>query len=220
MFFQVRPLRGLFSPYVTAHQLNQAEQIRGVWTRTSILLALSLILSVISAYFGVGNESLSRLIYDVSPSEFENMKAVFGIGQVLQGVVITTIFIFFPAFVFWVFTDIEYRKLVVIGLMTAAITLIEKLILIPLQVFWGIDKASSPFGLGVAAQYLTGLEFLIYLLGMVSIFSIWIMVVQYKYLKVITEKSRGLILVITISTNLFIWIFSALFSYIKFEVML
>lgn len=220
MFFQVRLFRGLFSPYVAAHQLHKAEQIHGIWTRTSMILAISLILAGISAFFGIGNESLSKQIYDVSAAEFENMKALFAVGQVVLSVLITTALIFCTALVFWVFTDIEYSKLVVIGLLTAAISLLEKAILIPFQLFFGLDEASSPFGLGVVAQYVTELEFLIQLLGNISIFSIWMMVLQYLYLKWTTEKKNGVLLLIVLSTNLFIWIFSALFSYIKFEVML
>lgn len=220
MLFQVRLFRGLFSPYVTAHQLHKAEEIRGIWTRTTIILVISLILAGISAFFGIGNEAVSKQIYDVSSAEFEMMKALFAAGQMIQSLLITTALIFFPALVFWVFTDIEYSKLVVIGLLTAAITLIEKIILIPFQLFFGIEEVSSPFGLGVVTQYITEFEFLNYLLGTVSIFSIWIMVLQYRYLKWTTEKKKGLILLIVLATNLFIWIFSSLFSYIKFEIML
>lgn len=220
MFYEVRLLRGLFAPYVSAHQLDKAEQFKGIWKKTTFVLLISLFLSGMAAYFGIGNESLSKLIYDASLSEFETMKGLFGIGQVIQGIVATALMIFFPSLLFWVFTDIEYRKLVTIQLFVTMIFMIEKAILIPLQLFLGLDLISSPFALGVMAHYITDAELLIHFFSTVSIFGIWAMFLQFQYLKITTEKSSKYLLLLIISINLFMWIFTALFSYIKFEVFL
>lgn len=220
MFYQVQLWKGLASPYVSSHQLNKAEQFRGIWKKTALILFLTFIISAISSYFGVGNEQLSKLIYETSSSEFESIKGLYAIGQVLQSLIVAAILIFFPALVFWVFTDIEYRKLVVIQLFVASIFIVEKVISLPLQFFIGLDLASSPFSLGVIAQYLTDYEIIINFLGEVSLFSIWAMVLQFKFLRVITEKRSSILLILILSINLFLWIFTALFSFIKFENMI
>lgn len=219
MFFQIRLWKGLTTPYVTAHQLHKAESYTGIWKRTTTLLIVALILSSISAYFGIGNEQMSKLIYNSSASEFEAIKGLFAIGQVLQYIIVTAILIFFPALIFWIFTDIGYRKLVVIQLYMVTIFLIEKVVAIPMQLWFGLDYASSPFSLGIIAQYITDNEFLINFFGEISLFAILAITLQFNYLKVVTEKTQKLLLLLILATNLFIWIFTALFSFIKFEVL-
>lgn len=219
MFFQVQLWRGLLSPYISAHQLHKAEKYAGIWKKTGLLLVLTFILSSASAYFGIGNEQLSKLIYDTSASEFSTIKALFAVGQVVQAIIVTAMLIFFPALILWIFSDIEYRKLVVMQLYVASIFLIEKVITLPLQFYWGIDHASSPFSLGVIAQYLTDYELVSNFFGEISLFSIWAIILQFKYLRIITTKSARLILLLILSINLFMWIIAALFTYIKFEVL-
>lgn len=219
MYYQVQIWKGLTSPYVSAHQINKAEKLNGIWKWTVQLLLISLILSGISAYLGIGNESLSKLIYDTTSSEFQTIKGLFAIGQVVQSTVTTAILIFLPALIFWIFTDIEYYKLVVVQLFVAGIWLLEKIVFFPLQFYFGLDHASSPFSLGILAQYITDYQLLSHFFGEISLFSIWVMFIQYKYLSVITEKSPRIILLLIVSIQLFFWIFTALFSYIKFEVL-
>lgn len=219
MYYQVQIWKGLTSPYVSAHQINKAEKLNGIWKWTVQLLLISLILSGISAYLGIGNESLSKLIYDTTSSEFQTIKGLFAIGQVVQSTVTTAILIFLPALIFWIFTDIEYYKLVVVQLFVAGIWLLEKIVFFPLQFYFGLDHASSPFSLGILAQYITDYQLLSHFFGEISLFSIWVMFIQYKYLRVITEKSPRIILLLIVSIQLFFWIFTALFSYIKFEVL-
>jgi hypothetical protein len=147
------------------------------------------------------------------------IKGLFGIGQVLQAMIGTAIILFFPALIFWIFTDIEFKKIVVIQLFVGCISIMEKIILTPFNVIFGLSKASSPFSLGVMAQYITNHEFLIQLFSTISIFSLGALALQFYYLRITTEKSRNLLLLLIISTNLFMWVFTALFSYIKFEVL-
>lgn len=219
MFFQVRMWKGLTQPYVSAHQLDKAEKYDGIWKKTVLLLIISLILSTISAYFGIGSEQLSKLIYETTPTEFATIKALFAIGQVVQSILVTTIIIFFPALIFWIFADIPYRKLVVMQLYVVSIFLIEKIITLPMQFYLGLDHASSPFSFGIIAQYLTEYELITNFFGEISLFSGWVILLQYKFLRVITDRSPKQILVIILSIQLFIWSVAALFSYIKFEVL-
>lgn len=219
MFFQVRLWKGLTTPYLTAHQLHKAERITGIWKWLALLLLFTLILSGTSAYFGIGNEQLSKLIYDTSSSEFATIKGLFAIGQLLQAVLVTAILIFLPALILWIFTDSEYLKLVVIQLFVASIYLVEKIIIFPMELYFGLDHASSPFSLGILAQYITDYRFIFNFFGEISLFSVWSIILQYQYLKVISEKNPKQLLLLIISINLFLWLLAALFSYIKFEVL-
>ncbi|MDZ5471859.1 hypothetical protein SM124_08865 [Bacillus sp. 31A1R] len=217
MYYQVQLLRSLFQPFVYSYQLKQAERIEGIWGRTVLLMIITIIISSISAYFGIGNEILSNKIHELTPEQFEIMKVFFALGQVLNGIVITALYIFFPSLLIWLFADIEYKKLVIIQLLVVTILLFEKLIIIPLHLFLGIDQDSSPFSFGVMAQYITNYKLIIYFLSAITLFKIWAIVIQYKYLKSMSQKSPAFILVILLSINLLFWVFNALFSYIQFE---
>lgn len=219
MHFRVQLLRGLHRPYICSQEMRDAEQIEGFWKRSALLLITSLILFGISAYFGIGNESLSKTIYELSPIEFETIKALFGIGQVIQGVLISIILILLPALYFWVFTNVDYKKLVIMQLFILTIYLIEQAMSIPFHLV-GMDQNSLPFSFGVVAQYLTEHELIINFFSTITLFKIWSMILQVIYIKVLSEKSTMISLFIVIPFNLFIWILIALFSYIRFEVLL
>lgn len=218
--YEVKICKGFRSLDGTAYELNRAERIVGLWPRVIAFLAISLLLSAYSTYIGVGQESLSKYIYDVSSGQFAAMKGLFGIGQVIQGVIKTALFMFFSAIIFWIFTDLEFRKLLVVQLFPTAVYLAEKIVLLPLRFYFGIDTVSSPFSFGVIAQYIFNNEWLHHFFAMISIFAIWIIYIQYRYLIKISDKSKKVIFSIVIFTNLFIWLFASLFSYIKFEVLL
>lgn len=219
MFFHVQLWRGLRTPYISSRQLDKAEKYTGIWKKTALLLVLAFVLAVISAYFGIGSEQLSKRIYETTDTQLSTIKALFAMGQVLQSVLVTALIIFFPALIFWIFTDVEYRKLVVMQLYAASIFLIEKALILPMKLYWGLDHASSPFSIGVIAQYLTDYELISNFFGAISLFSIWVIILQFKYLRVITEKSAKYILILILSINLFMWVFFALFTFIKFEVL-
>lgn len=220
MFYQVQLWKGLTTPYVSAHQLNKAESYQGIWRKTTLLLLISIILTTISSYFGIGNEQLSKFIYDTSSTEFEAIKGLFAVGQVVQSTLATILIIILPALILWVFTDTEFHKLIVIQLFVAVILMVEKLIHLPLHLYFGLDFSSSPFSLGVIVQYMTDNELVSSFFGEISLFSVWILLIQYKYLRIITELKPGIILLLIVSINLLIWIFTAFFSFIKFEVLL
>ncbi|PAE44670.1 hypothetical protein [Bacillus sp. 7884-1] len=214
MYFRVQLLRGLYQSHRCSHQMKEAEQIKGIWTRSALLLFTSLILFSISAYFGIGNESLSKTIYDLSPNEFETIKALFGIGQVIQGILGSILLLFPPALYFWVFTHVDYKKLVIMQLFILTIYLIEQALSIPFHIV-GLDLVSLPFSFGVIAQYLTDYELIINFFSTITLFKIWSIILQTTFIKVLSEKSTKISLLIVIPINLFIWIFIALFPYIK-----
>lgn len=220
MFFQVQLWKGLTASYVSAYQLSKADNYSGIWKRVTLLLFFSLILSGVSAYYGIGNEQLSKLIYDTSSSEFATIKGLFAGGQVIQSILVTALIIFFPALILWIFTDVEYRKLVVIQLFVASIYLLEKAVMLPLQLSFGLDNVSSPFSLGILGQYITDYRFILNFLGEISLFAVWGILIQFKYLRVVSEKTTKQILLLILSIQLFMWLFAALFAYIKFEVIL
>jgi hypothetical protein len=217
MIYRVQLFRGLKDPYIIGHQLTKAEKIEGTWKYTLILTFASFLLYAISAYLGIGSETLSKQIYQLTVAEFEVTKLLFAIGQVLAGVIATLLFIFFPALVFWLFSDTEYIKFINIQLILTTIILLEKAISIPFHYYLGLDLISLPYSLGVIGQYITDYRYIILFLAEITFFQVWIILLQYTYVKGLINRSKGVVITIVILTNVFIWLVLALYSYIDFE---
>lgn len=219
MHYRVQLLRGIVQPYIHSHQLKKAEHVHSVVLRSVLLLLAGVVVFGLGAYFGIGNETISKRIYEWSPAEFEARKVWFAVGQIIWGMTCTSFMIFFPALLFWILTDLEYKKLVVLQLFVTAILLLEKGIQIPLQLILGIEAHSSPFSLGVIGQYITNQVFIVSLLGGVTLFKVWTIFLQYYYLKIVSTKTSKQLLIYILAINLFFWIFASLLSTIQFDKM-
>lgn len=214
---RIHVLRGLFYPDLYTYKLRDSEYVPGVWKNTAMLVLLSGLIFGISAYFGIGSEYLSKNLTAVSRENYELHKLLFMIGQLIWGLFYGVAVIFIPALFFWTFSDIELKKFVTVQLYVMPVLLLEKVINIPLATELGLIKTSSPFSLGVIAQYITSNDFIIYFLAAITLFKIWVIFIEYKYVKMLTGKRPGIVLLLVIGINLLFWLFSALFSFIQFE---
>ncbi|MCM3574443.1 hypothetical protein M3172_14700 [Mesobacillus subterraneus] len=214
---RIHVLRGLFYPDLYTYKLRDSEYVPGVWKNTTMLVLLSGLIFGISAYFGIGSEYLSKNLTAVSRENYELHKLLFMIGQLIWGLFYGLAMIFIPALFFWTFSDIELKKFVTVQLYVMPVLLLEKVINIPLATGLGLIKTSSPFSLGVIAQYITNNDFIIYFLAAITLFKVWVIFIEYKYIKMLTGKRPGIVLLLVIGINLIFWLFSALFSFIQFE---
>lgn len=214
---RIHVLRGLFYPDLYTYKLRDSEYVPGVWKNTAMLVLLSGLIFGISAYFGIGSEYLSKNLTAVSRENYELHKLLFMIGQLIWGLFYGIAMIFIPALFFWTLSDIDLKKLVTVQLYVMPVLLLEKVINIPLATELGLIKTSSPFSLGVIAQYITNNDFIIYFLAAITLFKIWVIFIEYKYIKMLTGKRPGIVLLLVIGINLIFWLFSALFSFIQFE---
>lgn len=214
---RMQVLRGLFYPDLYTYKLRDSEYVPGVWKNTTMLILLSGLLFGISAYFGVGSEYLSKNLTVISRENYELHKLLFMLGQIIWGLFYGAAMLFIPALFFWTLSDISLKKFVTVQQFVLPILLLEKVIIIPLATTLGLIKISSPFSLGVIAQYITGNDFLIYFLAAISLFKVWAIFIEYKYVRMLTGKKRGIVLLMVIGINLVFWLFSALFSFVQFE---
>ena len=214
---RMQVLRGLFYPDLYTYKLRDSEYVPGVWKNTTMLILLSGLLFGISAYFGIGSEYLSKNLTAISRENYELHKLLFMLGQIIWGLFYGAAMLFIPALFFWTLSDIGLKKFVTVQQFVLPILLLEKVIIIPLATTLGLTKVSSPFSLGVIAQYITGNDFVIYFLAAISLFKVWAIFIEYKYLKAMTEKNPKIVLLLVIGIHLVIWLFAALFSFIRME---
>ena len=204
--YDVRLLRGLKEPNLTSQQLSKAEGVAGFWKTGIALLFIALIVSAITAFFGIGNEFLSKELNSLSGSAFEGVKSLFAAGQVTWSIIAVLLTMTIPSLFFWTFSDIEWKKYIVVQYMVVVILLIEAVILIPFTIFIGLPSISNPFSLGIIGQYFTSNDIILQFLAQLSIFKIWTVVLQYKYVRVLSEKTARQTALIVIGFNLIIMI--------------
>jgi hypothetical protein len=214
---RIEVFRGLFNYNYYTYKLRDSERFPRVWKKTVLFILLSGLIFGFSAYLGIDSEYLSKKLTSIPRAEYEMNKSLFLAAQILQGLVFGAIMLFLPALFFWTLTDLEFKRLLTIQLFIMPILLLEKLLIVPMAVYLGLTKVSSPFSFGVIAQYITGNDFIIHFLAYISIFKIWAIFIEYKYLKALTDKNPKIIVLLILAIHLVIWLFAALFSFIQME---
>lgn len=218
--YDVRLLRGLKEPYLTSQQLMKAEQLAGFWKKGLGLLFITLVVSAVTAYFGIGNELLSKELNSLSSTGFEAIKSLFAAGQVTWSITAVILTMTIPSLFFWTVSDIEWKKYIIVQYLVVTILLIEKVILIPFVIFIGLPEISNPFSLGMIGQYLTSNDIILQFLAQLSIFKIWAVILQYKYVKAFSEKSALQSALIVIGFNLILVIITVFLTIMDLEKLL
>jgi hypothetical protein len=219
--FDVRLFKGLREPYKTAQLLGKAEKISGFWKRLILLFVITFILASIESIFGVGNDILSKELNNLSNTGFEATKSLFAIGQIIRMLIEALLIITIPSLFFWAVSEKEWKKFIVLQQFVLVLFLLEKLLLLPFAVFLGLTTdISSPFSLGIIGQYLTNNEFILLCLAQISIFKIWAVVLQFKYIKELTEGTAKRAALYVIGFNIVILLIVTLFNMMDLEKLL
>jgi F0F1-type ATP synthase membrane subunit c/vacuolar-type H+-ATPase subunit K len=217
MMFQIRLLRGLRHPNYFTYELKNTEAVGKIWSPVLTLILLSGLIAGLSGFFGIGSEYLSKNLVSSQTAEYEMQKALFVIGQILWGLFYGTVILYLSALWFWSLSDTELKRFVIMQLLVLVILLLEKLISIPVCLVLGVPEISSPFSLGPIAQSVMDNGFLVNFFASITLFKVWVIWVQYQYVRALTEKSRAVVWALVLGLNLIYWLFSALFSIIQFE---
>jgi hypothetical protein len=220
MYNEVKFIKGMQQPSTYFYQVQQSETLRGFKRKISLLVVLSILIFAISAFFGVGTFPISKELTTLNPTEFELNKLFFLLGRMVQGLLYATVILFLPSLLFWTLSEADYPKLVLLQGVTLIILLAEKLLFTIFATKYSLDWYSSPLSLGVITQFLTTKKWIIYFFGCISLFKIWVIVVQFKGLKRLTEISTRNLLIIVLSVNIVFWCIYALLLYIDFSKLL
>ncbi|PFA66909.1 hypothetical protein CN378_12425 [Bacillus sp. AFS015802] len=221
MHKEVKLIRGLRQPSYFFYQLKETEVLRGYKQKIFLVFLLSALVFGLISSFGIGMDPLSKELTELSPINFEMEKFLFLLGRIISGIVYAALILFVPALIFWTISDEgEYRKLVITQSLVLIVLLIERLTYIPLSLFLSLDWFSSPLSLGVIAQYITGTSWVIYFLGTISLFKIWVFYIQYKGVKRLTGQKNWLIWLVILLTNVLFWGVTAFLAFLDFSTLL
>ncbi|TFB14203.1 hypothetical protein E3U55_14230 [Filobacillus milosensis] len=202
------------------YRIEKAEYI-STWKMNVSLFLATIAIYIWMAWLGMGSNPISSTLHATTPGVFNAFKLWFIAGRGLFAIIFAGIILFLVSYIFYLFTSIPYRKLVIMQQVVLVVLLFERLLWIPLFVFLGLNWYVSPFSLGVLASYVTDFELVIYFFGAISILQIWIMFFQVKYmyrLQTLALDKRN-IWWIVIAWHIFTYILVATLSYYDEELL-
>ncbi|MFC0469196.1 hypothetical protein ACFFHM_01165 [Halalkalibacter kiskunsagensis] len=215
MTFRLELYRSLKDPDTKFHQLKIAEVVPISLGKISFILFLSLIVSCIQAYFALSTASLSHLIADYSASEFELAKLLIGFGGIIDAIVSPLTYLLFTSVWFWIFLDnVRFRQSFVVNTISVFIFTIGKVILLPFEIWLGVNSVTSPFALGVVTHLFTMKEYLIYFFGHLSVFLLWSIIIQIYAFQRLATNRKVIIVLVTVSVHLIIILFAVFLQYL------
>ncbi|OZU87281.1 hypothetical protein CIL03_17845 [Virgibacillus indicus] len=213
MTYYVNVFRMLFSLDDHLFRIHKAEKIHKLWKATVLLILLCIVVYTWMAMLGIGTDMISSTAVQGGQLEYEQSKFWFIIGRMVYAIVFACIILFLPSLLFYLLTGIPYRKLLIMQQLVLFVMLIERIIWIPLVTLNGLDWYVSPLSFGIIASYLTEVSWAIYFFGAISLFQLWIIWFQVKYLNGFSSIRKRWIWINVIGLHILFWCVAALLAY-------
>ncbi|MDT8858856.1 hypothetical protein N0O92_01350 [Alkalihalobacillus sp. MEB130] len=196
MKYHLELVRSLVEPDRKVDQLTIAEEIPLSLWKVACILFLSLLISIIHAYYGLHTFGITHLLTNYTESQFELAKLMIGLGGVVDAIFSPLTYLLFTSIWFWVFLDhTHYRQTFVISTISIFILTLGKVALLPFELWLGVQSATSPFSLGILAHLFTTNEYYIHFFGHISLFLLWTIAFQiYAFSKIAFTKKSFIIL--------------------------
>ncbi|RWZ52275.1 hypothetical protein EQV77_15210 [Halobacillus fulvus] len=172
-------------------KLNRAERITNVWTLLFILLGLTIFTYIWTAWMGLGTDNISAHMTDFNRIEYEFRKAWFLVGRAAYALVLFLFILFISSFIFWLFNNTPYKKLIIVQMNVLLIMLLERITWIPLMTYAGLDWYVSPLSFGPIASYFTTIDWVIYFFGALSLFQLFIIWYQATSISKLSDTKKG-----------------------------
>ncbi|PAV27863.1 hypothetical protein CIL05_19470 [Virgibacillus profundi] len=214
MTYYVNVFRILFSLDDHLFRIRKAEKIHNLWKVSSLLFLLSIIIYAWMAFLGIGSDIISTTAVQLTPVAYEQSKFWFIIGRMAYAVLFAALILFLPTLLFYLLTGAPFRKLLIMQQVVLLVMLIERIIWIPLVTLNGLDWFVSPLSFGIIASYITEVPWAIYFFGAISLFQLWIIWFQVKYLLQFTELKKHWIWINVIGLHILFWCVTALLAYV------
>lgn len=209
MSYHVQVAKLFFRREESLIKIQQAEQLLGFWKRIAWLSLFSMLIWAFLAWKGLGMDPISTVAADLSFAEYETVKLFFLFGRAIYGILIALVILFFTPLIFWIFTDIPYRKLVTVQMNVLFVMFLERLTWVFFVHYIGLDWYVSPLSFGIIASYITQIDWWIYFFGAFSVFQIWIMWFQSKAITNFSHIVKWKAWILIIGLHIFYWAIAA-----------
>lgn len=213
MTYRVHLYRLLFSMEDDLFRIKKAERVQQLWKVSVVLVLAAIAIYLWMAFLGLGTERISGIAVTLSDTAYETGKLWFVLGRVLYAILFAAFILFFPSLLFYLLTGIPYQKLIIMQQVVLVVMLMERLLWIPLVIFAGLNWQVSPLSFGIIASYITEMPWVIYFFGAITLFQLWIIWFQVKYLAAFLEMKKIVIAINVILLHLIGWCLTALTAF-------
>lgn len=190
-------------------RIRKAEKLHNLW-KTSLLLALfSVIIYIWMAYLGIGTTLISPAAVSVTDIEYEQYKYWFIIGRAVYALIFAALVLFIPSLIIYAFTGIPYQKLIIMQQAVLAVLLLEGILWVPLAIWIGLEWYVSPLSFGIIASYITEINWFIYFFGAISLFQLWIIWFQVRFISGFHAIRKRWLWLIVILLHILTWVLAA-----------
>lgn len=194
-------------------RIRKAEKVNHLWKVSVLLTLVSVVVYIWMAYLGIGSDLVSRGAVGLTPEAYESGKFWFLTGRVIYAVLFAALVLFLPTLLFYLLTEIPYHKLLIMQQVVLVVMLIERLIWIPLMLLIGLDWYVSPLSLGIITSYITDVSWVIYFFGAISLFQLWIIWFQVKFITSLVPMRKRWIWLNVILLHILGWALTALIAF-------
>jgi hypothetical protein len=213
MTYQVQLIKLLFAVDDHIFRIGRAELIRNPWKVILLLVLLCMLIYSGMGVLGLGTSVMSNEAVLIDPATYETHKFWFLVGRAIYSLAFALFILFIPSLIFYWVTKIPFKKLLILQMIVLFVLLIERVLWIPMAVYFGLDWFVSPLSFGVIASYITDIPFLIYLFGAISLFQLWIIGFQIKFLCKLSGIHKGWIWSTVILFHVATWSVTAVIAF-------
>ncbi|SFB37575.1 hypothetical protein SAMN04488072_12112 [Lentibacillus halodurans] len=214
MLYRVNPAKFFFPIDDHLFRIKKAESLKNVWKSCVWLIIGSAAVYTWMAILGIGSGVLSGDATALTPFQYEAGKVWFVLGRMAFGIIFALLVLWIPSLIFYAFIDIPYKKLLIMQQIVLLVLLIERVVWIPLAVYAGLDWFVSPWSLGIITSYFTDISWVIIFFGTISLFQLWIIWFQVKFLSYLSPIQKHWIWVMVIAIHLFSWAGAAALAFL------
>ncbi|ASN03647.1 hypothetical protein [Virgibacillus necropolis] len=195
------------------YRIHKAEKVYNLWKISGLLVLLSVVIYAWMASLGMGTDFISKDAIGLSELHYEQSKLWFILGRVGFAILMALFLLFVPSLILHLVTDVPYQKVMMMQQIILFVMLIERVMWIPLFVNFGLDWYVSPLSFGVIVSYFTEASWPVYFFGAISLFQLWIIWFQIKYLGYLSTIKKYWIWLNVISLHIFYWFVVAFLAY-------
>lgn len=194
-------------------RIRKAEKIHNLWMVNILLFISSIVIYLWMAYLGMGSDLVSEGAVGLTSQAYESSKFWFVAGRAIYAVIFTAVILFIPSLLFYLLTEVPYKKLLIMQQVVLAVMLLERIIWIPLFLLIGLDWYVSPLSFGIIASYMTEAPWVICFFGAISLFQLWIIWFQVEFITSLYSMKKVWIWVNVILLHILGWSVTALIAF-------
>ncbi|WP_077624152.1 hypothetical protein [Sediminibacillus massiliensis] len=212
MVYSSNIVKLFFHPEDHLFRIREAEKITHTTRLTFLLIGLCLVVYGWMSWLGIGSAPISANAVTMPQPNYETAKVWFLIARLAYALLFALFILTVPTCFFWLFYNIPFKKIVIMQLLVLSVLLVERLLWIPLFIYAGLEWYVSPLSFGIIASRLTEIPLLIHLLGVISIFQLWIVGFQVRYLSYLSKVYKAWIWTGVLLFHFTVWFIAAFVS--------